>query len=119
VTAILTETEMTAESKTESNPSDDEASAAFKALAKIFTESKGNCGYREYKLERINGELVFRQTEFDALFEAALDDVFGTSEKAPGLRRIIRSDWLELLIINDREDHYPKHECVACAANSD
>jgi hypothetical protein len=50
--------DMTGEFKNEANLSDDEVSAVAKGLVELFANSKGNCSYREYKLERINGELV-------------------------------------------------------------
>jgi len=65
------------------------ASAAIQALAEIFANSKGHGGYRQYLLERIEGELVFRQTEIDAAIEAALAEVLDSGRKAGG-RRIIK-----------------------------
>jgi hypothetical protein len=43
---------------------------------------------RQYLLERIDGELVFRQTEIDAAIEAALAEVLDSGEKACGRRMI-------------------------------
>jgi hypothetical protein len=87
--------DVTADLDTTSNQATDnaihaEASAAIRALAEIFANSKGHGGYRQYVLERIDGELVFRQTEFDAVFEAAMAEAFGSGRKASGRRRIIR-----------------------------
>ena len=81
---------MTVHPKT-SNKSLDEAlvakaSAAMRALTEIFANFKGHGGYRLDALERIDGELVFRQTEIDATIEGALAEVF---RKAGG-RRIIK-----------------------------
>jgi hypothetical protein len=67
-----------------------EASAAIKALAEIFPNSRGRGSYRRYVLERIDGELVFRQTEIDAAIEAALTEVFGSGRKAGEHRRVIK-----------------------------
>ena len=85
---------MTAHPKTPSNQSSEkalpaEASPAIKALAEIFASSKGLGGHRRYVLERIDGELVFRQTEINAAIEAALAEVFGSARKAGGHRRVI------------------------------
>jgi hypothetical protein len=66
-----------------------EASAAMRALADLFANSKGPGGYRQYLLERIDGELVFRQTEFDAVFEAVPAELFGLP-RARYRRRIIK-----------------------------
>ena len=66
-----------------------EASAAIQALAEIFVNSKNHCGYRRYVLERIDGELVFRQTEINAAIEGALAEVLDSGRKAGG-RRIIK-----------------------------
>ena len=85
---------MTAHPKTPSNQSSEkalpaEASPAIKALAEIFANSKGHGGHRRYVLERIDGKLVFRQTEINAAIEAALAEVFGSARKAGGHRRVI------------------------------
>jgi hypothetical protein len=66
-----------------------EVSAAFQALAEIFANVKGPGPYRRYLLECIDGELVFQQTESDAIVEAALAEVFG-SDRRTVCRRIIR-----------------------------
>jgi hypothetical protein len=66
-----------------------DASAAIRALAEIFANSKGHGGYRQYLLERIDGELVLRQTEINAAIEAALAEVLDSGRKAGG-RRIIK-----------------------------
>ena len=65
------------------------ASAAMRALTEIFANSKGHGGYRQYLLERIDGELVFRQTEINAAIEAARDELLDSDRKAGG-RRIIK-----------------------------
>ena len=84
---------MTVHPKTSNQSSDEalvaKASAAMRALTEIFANSKGHGGYRQYALERIDGELVFRQTEIDAAIEAALADVLDSGRKAGG-RRIIK-----------------------------
>ena len=85
---------MTADLDTTSNQATDNAipadvSAAIRALAEIFANSKGHGGYRRYVLERIDGELVFRQTEIDAAIEAALTEELDSGGKAGG-RRIIK-----------------------------
>jgi hypothetical protein len=87
--------DVTSSSKTMSNQSSEkdvsaEASAAVRGLAEIFACSKGHGGYRRYALERIDSELVFRQTEIDAAIEAALAKVFGSGRKTGGHRRVIK-----------------------------
>jgi hypothetical protein len=67
-----------------------EASAAFQALVEMFANVKGIGPYRRYLLERIDGELVFRQTEVDAAVEAAIAELPGSGRKASSGRRIIR-----------------------------
>ena len=83
---------MTVHPKTSNQSSDKalsaKASAAIQALAEIFANSKGHGGYRWYVLERIEGELVFRQTEIDAAIEAALPEAFGSGRKAGGRRHV-------------------------------
>ena len=86
--------DVTADLDTTSNQATDNAipadvSAAIRALAEIFANSKGHGGYRRYVLERIDGELVFRQTEIDAAIEAALTEELDSGGKAGG-RRIIK-----------------------------
>jgi hypothetical protein len=66
-----------------------EASAAFQALADLFAHVKGPGPYRQYMLERIDGELVFRQTEVDAALEAAIAALVDSGRTASG-RRIIK-----------------------------
>ena len=51
----------------------------------MFEKMKGHGPYRRYMLERIDGELVFRQTEIDAAI-AALPD----SGRIASGRRIIK-----------------------------
>lgn len=85
--------DVTTPRKTSSNRSSEkaisaEAPAAVRALAEILKNSKGHGGCRRYVLERIDGELVFCQTEFDAAFEAAIAEVFGLSREAVGRRTI-------------------------------
>lgn len=85
---------MTADLDTTSNQATDntipaDASAAMRALTEIFANSKGHGGYRRYVLERIDGELVFRQAEIDAAIEAALTEELDSGGKAGG-RRIIK-----------------------------
>jgi hypothetical protein len=92
--------DVTAHPKTTSNLSSEKAipaevSAAIRALAEIFANSKGHGGYRQYVLERIDGELVFRQTEIDPAIEAAMAEVFGSRRKARGRRRVIKLPLLQ------------------------
>jgi hypothetical protein len=63
-----------------------EASTALQEIADLLATMKGPGPYREYMLERINGELVFRQTEIDAVIDAALAD----SDRTACRRRIIK-----------------------------
>jgi hypothetical protein len=60
----------------------------MRALTEIFANSKGHGGYRKYALERIDAELVFRQTEINAAIEGALAEV--DSGRKAGGRRIIK-----------------------------
>ena len=64
-----------------------EISSAFQALVELFANIKGHTPYRRYLLERIDGELVFRQTETDAAVEDAIANLSG---QVGGGRRIIR-----------------------------
>jgi hypothetical protein len=48
------------------------------------------CPHRRYVLERVDGELVFRQPEIDAIIEAALDEVFDPLPQVSSARRIIK-----------------------------
>ncbi len=74
----------------EEAPSAD-AAAAFQALAEMFANAKGpGCPHRQYLLERIDGQLVFRQTEADAAVEIAIADVFGSAQSTSNRRRIIK-----------------------------
>ena len=66
-----------------------EAAAAFQGLAEIFANVKGPGPYRRYLLQRVDGELVFQQTESDAIVETALAEVFG-SDRRTVCRRVIR-----------------------------
>lgn len=66
-----------------------EASAAFQALVEMFANVKGIGPYRRYLLERIDGELVFRQTEIDAALEAAIAALVDSGRTASG-RRIVK-----------------------------
>ena len=69
----------------------DDASDAMRELVELFENLKGSGGsYRQYALERIDGELVFRQTEADAAVEAITEDVFGSAPNTGHYRRIIR-----------------------------
>jgi hypothetical protein len=82
---------MSSDASTKSSPpsaegtSADSASSAFRALVEMFEKMKGHGPYRRYMLERIDGELVFRQTEIDAAI-AALPD----SGRIASGRRIIK-----------------------------
>lgn len=67
----------------------DEASADLQALAGIFANVKRQGRYRRYLLERIDGELVFRQPEIDAALEAAIAALPDAGRTANG-RRIIK-----------------------------
>ena len=67
-----------------------EASTALQELVDLFATVEGPGAYRQYKLERINGELVFRQTEIDAAFDAAIDAAFADSGPTATRRHIIK-----------------------------
>lgn len=67
-----------------------ETSAAAHGLAEIFANLKRHAGYRRYRLECIDGELVFRQTEVNAALEAAIAKLPGCDRKASSGRRIIK-----------------------------
>jgi hypothetical protein len=92
--SFIAEAIVTAEPKTTSVQSPKEtpsaeASAAFQALTEIFANVKGPGPYRRYVLERIDGELVFRQTEIDAALEAAIA-ALPDSGRIASYRRIIK-----------------------------
>ena len=86
---------MSSDASTKSSPpsaegtSADSASSAFRALVEMFEKMKGHGPYRRYMLERIDGELVFRQTEIDAAIEAAIAAPPDSGRIASG-RRIIK-----------------------------
>ena len=85
--------DVTAPPKIKSNLSSEKAvsakASAARTLAQMFANSKGHGGYRRYLLERIDGELFFRQTESNAAVEAALAEVFSSRPKTSS-RRIIK-----------------------------
>jgi hypothetical protein len=72
------------------NTSPDDASDAMRALVELFSDLKWHSSYRKYALERIDGELVFRQTESDAAVEAAIEAAFDSRPNAVVHRRIIK-----------------------------
>ncbi len=67
-----------------------EASDAMRALVDLFSNLKGHGSYRRYVLERVDGELVFRQTEADAAVEAAIEAVSEPRPKTGVRCRIIK-----------------------------
>ncbi len=68
-----------------------EASVAMRELVDLFKNLEPSKGSgRQYQLERINGELVFRQTEIDAMLEAAIDEAFDNRPKESFRRRVIK-----------------------------
>ena len=69
----------------EKTPSE-EISSAFQALVELFANIKGPAPYRRYLLERIDGELVFRQTETGAAVEDAIANLSG--QIGSGRRRL-------------------------------
>ncbi len=69
---------------------DAEASEAMRELVELFSNSEGHGGYRQYQLERVDGELVFRQTEIDAMLEAAIDEAFDNRPQGSFQCRIIK-----------------------------
>ena len=66
-----------------------EASTAQQEIADLLATMKGPGAHRRYVLERINGELVFRQTEIDAAIDAAIAALPDSGRAACG-RRIIK-----------------------------
>jgi hypothetical protein len=70
--------------------SSDEASEAMRALVDLFSNLKWHGGYRRYVLERVDGELVFRQPEADAAVEAAIEAVTERRPKTAVHRRMIK-----------------------------
>ena len=70
--------------------SSDEASDAMRALVDLFSNLKWHGSYRRYVLERVDGELVFRQTKIDAAVEAAIEAVSEPCPKTGVRRRIIK-----------------------------
>jgi hypothetical protein len=81
---------------TSSQPSEEtlspKASAVLQEVADLLATIKGPGPHRRYVLERINGELVFRQPEIDAALEAAIAALPGSGRTACG-RRIIKLPW--------------------------
>jgi hypothetical protein len=68
-----------------------DAETAMRELVDLFENSENSKGSgRQYQLERIDGELVFRQTEIDAVLEAAIDEVFDNRPRASVRRHIIK-----------------------------
>jgi hypothetical protein len=61
-----------------------EASTVFQEIADLLENMKGPGPHRRYVLERINGELVFRQTEIDAVLEATLTALLDSDRTATG-----------------------------------
>ena len=59
-------------------------------IVDLFENMKGPGAHRQYVLERINGELVFRQTEIDAAMDAAIDAAFADSGRTAARRHIIK-----------------------------
>jgi len=68
----------------------DEASDAMRALVDLFSNLKWHGGYRRYVLERVDGELVFRQPEADAAVEAAIEALSERLPKTAVHRRMIK-----------------------------
>jgi hypothetical protein len=60
------------------------ASAVLQEIADLLATMKGPGPHRRYVLERINGELVFRQPEIDAALEAAIAALPGSGRTATG-----------------------------------
>jgi hypothetical protein len=59
----VTEGSKTASSQSPEETLSSEASTALQEIVDLLATVEGPGAYRQYKLERINGELVFRQTE--------------------------------------------------------
>ena len=83
------------EPDTTTRQSSQEASRAetsgLRALSDLVASLQGTfCPHRRYVLERVDGELVFRQPEIDAIIEAALDEVFDPLPQVSSARRIIK-----------------------------
>ena len=69
---------------------DTKADAAMRALVDLFENLKAEPSpHRKYLLERVDGELVFRQTEVDAAVENAIAGV-DSADPSPFGRRIIK-----------------------------
>ena len=65
------------------------AATGSRALVELIASLEGPfCPHRRYVLERVDGELVFRQSEIDAIVEDAFDEVYG--DRPPAGRRIIK-----------------------------
>ena len=58
------------------------ASASLRELVALLQTSNRLGLHRRYVLERIDGELVFRQPEVDAIFDDAIEEVF--NDRPPG-----------------------------------
>jgi len=65
------------------------------ALVELFANFKGHSGYphRRYALERLDGELVLRQTEVDAAVEAAMAELRGSRSRRDYCRQIKKLRW--------------------------
>jgi hypothetical protein len=61
------------------------ATSGLRALADLIASFKGPfCPHWRYVLERVDGELVFRQPEIDAIVEAAFNEVVESNPRAAG-----------------------------------
>jgi hypothetical protein len=60
------------------------ASAVLQEIAELFSTVRWLGPCRKYVLERLNGELVFRQTEIDAVLEATLTALLDSDRTATG-----------------------------------
>ena len=80
---------MTEGSKTTSSQPPEEtlssdASTVFQEIAELFATVPWPGPCRKYVLERFNGELVFRQTEIDAVLEDTLTALLDSDRTATG-----------------------------------
>jgi hypothetical protein len=78
----VTEGSKTTSSQPPEAPLSPKASAVLQEVADLLATITGPGPHRRYVLERINGELVFRQPEIDAALEAAIAALPGSGRTA-------------------------------------
>jgi hypothetical protein len=80
----VTEGSKTSSSQPPEETLSSDASTALQEIAELFSTVRWLGPCRKYVLERIDGELVFRQTEIDAVLEATLTALLDSDRTATG-----------------------------------